>query len=76
MKTVTVTQLRSDIYNLLEEVLQSGVPLEVSKGGRKLHILPVEKVSKLDNLVYQPELIVGDPEDLVNITWDVNLDLP
>lgn len=76
MKTITVTELRSNIYNLLEEVLTTGIPLEINKGGRKLHITPVEKVDKLQNLVYRPNAIKGDPEDLVHIEWEYDIDLP
>jgi hypothetical protein len=40
--------------------------------------MPVEKVDKLQNLVARPNVIQGDPEELVNISWEneVNLDLP
>jgi hypothetical protein len=78
MKTVTPTQLRADIYNLLDEVLESGVPLEIRKGERRLKIVPVEKVDKFQNLVHRPEAICGDPDDLVEIGWEdeVDLDLP
>jgi prevent-host-death family protein len=78
MKTVTPTELRADIYNLLDEVLETGIPLEIKKANRRLLIMPVAKVDKLQNLVARPEVIQGDPEDLVNISWEteVNLDLP
>ncbi|MCP4164648.1 MAG: type II toxin-antitoxin system Phd/YefM family antitoxin [Chloroflexi bacterium] len=76
MKTVTVTELRGNIYKLLEEVLSTGVPLEVKKGGEKLRIMPVDGVDKLNNLTYQPEIIQGDPDELVHMEWEVNLDLP
>jgi prevent-host-death family protein len=76
MKTITVTELRSDIYNLLEEVLVTGIPLEINKGGRKLQIIPVEKVNKLRNLTRRPDVIEGDPDDLVSMQWEINLDLP
>jgi prevent-host-death family protein len=78
LKTVTPTELRADIYNLLDEVLDTGIPLEIKKANRRLIIMPVAKVDKLQNLVARPELIQGDPEDLVNINWEteVNLDLP
>lgn len=33
--SVTPSQLRADIYRLLEEVLETGVPLEVERGGRR-----------------------------------------
>ena len=76
MKTITITELRANIYNLLEEVLTTGVALEVKKGGQKLRIVPVEKANKLNNLIHRPEIIQGDPDDLVSIQWEVNVDLP
>jgi prevent-host-death family protein len=78
MKTVTPTELRANIYKLLEEVLETGVPLEINKGNKRLRIVPVEQANKLQNLVSRPDVIHGDPEDLVNISWEkeVNLDLP
>lgn len=78
MKTVTPTELRANIYNLLDEVLDTGVPLEIKKGDKKLRIVPVEKVDKLQNLTSRPEVIVGDPDELVEISWEneVKLDLP
>ena len=78
MKTVTPTELRSNIYNLLDEVLSTGIPLEVNKGGKKLRIVPIGKMNKLQNLVSRPHVIQGNPDDLTEIGWEeeVNLDLP
>ena len=70
--------MRGNIYNLLDEVLKTGVPIEINKGGKKLKIVPVGKVNKLQNLVSRPNVIKGNPDDLVDINWEkeVNLDLP
>ena len=78
MKTVTPTELRANIYKLLEEVLNSGIQLEINKGSRRLRIVPVEQMDKLQNLVSRPDVILGDSDDLVTISWEreVNLDLP
>lgn len=78
MKTVSPTELRSNIYKLLDEVLNSGIPLENKKGEKLLRIIPVEKPNKLVNLTARPNVISGDPDDLVDISWEkeVNLDLP
>ncbi len=77
MKTVTPTELRSNIYNLLDEVLNTGIPIEVNKGGKKLRIVPVGKINKLQNLVSRPHVIHGNPNNLVDISWEeeVSLDL-
>lgn len=78
MKSVTPTELRKNIFNLLDEVLNTGVPLEINKGDKKLHIVPVKKADKLQNLISRPHAIKGDPDDLVYISWEkeLNLDLP
>lgn len=78
MKTVTATELRTNIYQLLDEVLRSGLPIEVKRGDRKLRIVPVEKPDKFQNLVHRPDVIQGDPEELVTLSWEgeVSLDLP
>ena len=69
--------MRGNIYNLLDEVLKTGVPIEINKGGKKLKIVPVGKVNKLQNLVSRPNVIKENPDDLVDINWEkeVNLDL-
>ena len=78
MKKVTPTQLRADIYNLLDEVLKTGLPLEIQKGKKTLRTVPVDQIDKLKNLISRPDSIQGDPDDLVDIKWEgeVNLDLP
>jgi prevent-host-death family protein len=78
MKTVSATQLRGNIFKLLDEVLNSGVPIEIVKNGKKLRIVPVERDRKIDNLIPRPDAIKGNPKDLVEISWEgeLNLDLP
>jgi hypothetical protein len=78
MKTVTPTQLRADIYNILDEVLETGIPVEIRKGGKKLKIISLEGGDKFQNLISRPEVIIGDPDELAEINWvdEVNLDLP
>ena len=78
MKTVTPTELRTNIYKLLDEVLQTGLPLEIKKGDRRLRIIPVETKGKFQNLVSRPDVIQGDPEALAKLSWEgvVQLDLP
>jgi len=80
MKKITVTELRGNmnIYKLLDEVLSTGIPIEINKGGKKLKIMPVDKSDKLQNLVSRPDVIKGNPEDLISVSWEkeVNIDLP
>lgn len=76
MNIVTVTELRGNIYHLLDEVLATGIPLEIRKGGRTLRIVSVEPVDKFANMVFRPDVINGDPADLVHMEWEYNVDLP
>jgi prevent-host-death family protein len=78
MKTITATELRGNIYTLLDEVLKTGIPIEIKRGGKKLRIIPLTATDKLGNLVARPNAIVGNPDDLVDIHWEkeINLDLP
>lgn len=78
MKTVTPTELRTNLYHLLDEVLNTGVPIEIKKRNRKLRITTVEKVDKFQNLISRPHVVLGDPESLVALNWEdeVTLGLP
>ncbi|MGB2924192.1 MAG: hypothetical protein WBB82_02720 [Limnothrix sp.] len=76
---MTPTELQqSNIRELLVEILAIGKPLQIDWDGKLFEIVSVEKKSKFDNLVPRPGVIIGDPEDLVNISWEheLNLDLP
>jgi antitoxin (DNA-binding transcriptional repressor) of toxin-antitoxin stability system len=65
---VTVSELRQNIYQLLDQVLDSGVPLEIERKGRKLRITPEPPHDKLDNLKRR-DCLTGDPEAIVHMDW-------
>ncbi|MEI6622989.1 MAG: type II toxin-antitoxin system Phd/YefM family antitoxin [Actinomycetes bacterium] len=67
--TISLTELRANLYKLFDSVLETGQPIEVKRNGHTFRISVVPPASKLDALVDRPDLIVGDPEDLVSIDW-------
>lgn len=67
--SITASKLRENVYRILDEVLETGVPVEIERRGRRLRIAPVEAASPLDRLVRRPDAIVGDPDDLVHVDW-------
>ena len=69
MKTLTPTELHANLDHLLDEVLETGIPLEIKKGEQRLRIVPVEKTNKFQNLIPRPTVIQGDPDDLVTFSW-------
>ena len=66
---LTASKLRENIYRILDEVLETGVPVEIERRGRMLKIVPVEPRGRLANLKPNPDFVVGDPEDLVHLDW-------
>jgi prevent-host-death family protein len=78
MKKVTLVELSNNIECLLDEVLQTGIPIEINKNGKRLKIVLADQKDKLENLNLKPDAIQGNPDDLVNISWEqeINIDLP
>ena len=67
---ITASKLRENIYNILDEVIETGVPVEVTRKGKTLKIVP-KKAKRIRDLSKLPvrDYIVGDPDDLVHIDW-------
>lgn len=66
---LTASKLRENIYRILDQVLETGVPIEIERNGRRLQIVCVEPRSKLDNLERHDNVLTCDPEDIVHIDW-------
>jgi hypothetical protein len=67
--TLSLTKVRADLYKIVDSVLETGTPVEIERRGKKVRIILVKPVSKLDNLVKRPGTIVGKPEDVVHVDW-------
>jgi hypothetical protein len=66
---VSDLNIQNDIFQLLDKVIKTGVPVEIERKGKRLLISPAEKRRDLDSLEEHPEYIVGNPDDLVHIDW-------
>ncbi len=62
------SSLRENIYRILDQVLETGVPVEIERRGKILKIIPSETRSKLENLKARPYLL-SDAEELVHLDW-------
>lgn len=67
--TVTASELRQNVYRLLDEVLETGTPLEIERHGRQLRIVALDPPIKSSRLVPHPDTVAGDPEELVHVDW-------
>lgn len=65
----TATQLRNDIYRILDRVIETGEPVEIERGGKRLKIVVEQPTRKPFRWVKREGMINGDPEDLVHIDW-------
>ncbi len=65
---LTASRLRQDIYRILDEVLETGVPVEIERRGEVLKIIPPEECSKLDSLPRR-DYLETDPEEIVHVDW-------
>lgn len=68
---LTASKLRQDIYRILDRVLETGVPVEIERGGRLLRIVPAGASGgrRLADLEPHPDAVACDPEDLVHLDW-------
>lgn len=62
------SQLRANLYRILDRILESGKPVEIERKGRHLRIIP-ESRAKLDLLKPHPDYLKIPPEDLVHLDW-------
>jgi hypothetical protein len=68
---LTATKLRENIYAILDHILATGEPVEIERNGQQLRIEAVGAPhrSKLDRIVPIPDVIIGNPDDLVELDW-------
>lgn len=66
---ITLTELRSDLYNVVDHIIETGVPIEVLRKGHKLKIILADGPSKLERLMRRQNVINGDPESIVHCEW-------
>jgi hypothetical protein len=68
-KPYSVARLRANLYKVLDRVLETGLPVEVERKGRRLRIVPSETGGRLANITPHPDYLRSDPESLVHMDW-------
>jgi hypothetical protein len=71
MQKITLTKLRSDLFQVADRVLASGEPVLIERNGRNLLLIPQTSPSKIARLSSR-NLINGSAEDLAETkvgTW-------
>jgi prevent-host-death family protein len=65
---ITASKLRENIYRVLDEAIETGVPVEIVRKGTLLRIVPEPRASKLEKLKKRTGF-VGDPDDIIGMDW-------
>jgi hypothetical protein len=65
---ITASKLRENIYQILDEAITTGTPVEVIRKGTVLRIVPEKRVSKLSRLKKRTGF-QGNPDDVIGIDW-------
>ncbi len=66
---VTATKLRANVYSILDEVLETGNPIEVERKGKILKIVPEKKESIWERIAKLPPFKVVDSKNL-EVQWE------
>jgi len=69
-KRLTASHLRQNIYRILDEVIETGQPIEIERKGRVVRIeTKAQDKSIFEILTPHPGSIIGRSDDLVHIDW-------
>jgi prevent-host-death family protein len=66
---ITASELRRNVYKVLDRVVDTGQPVDIERRGRRLRIVPAEPASKLGRLVARPQYLKVGPDELVHLDW-------
>ncbi len=65
---VTASKLRENVYRILDQVLESGTPIEIKRKGRTLKIVREDSPQKTSRLIKR-KIIQGRPQELIHLDW-------
>ncbi len=66
---VTASKLRENVYRILDQVLETGTPVEIKRKGRTLKIVSEKPATQKTSRLIRRDVIHGSAEDLVHQDW-------
>lgn len=66
---ITPSELRQNLYNLLDRVILTGEPIEIKRRNKVLKIIVESSKSKIDNLKKRDVLNCA-PDEIVHNNWE------
>ncbi len=67
--SLSLTELRTDLYKVVDQIIETGIPVEVMRNGHKIKIILADGPSKLERLVRRTHVINGDPDSIIYNDW-------
>ena len=67
---ITASKLRENIYRILDDAIDTGMPVEIIRKGTVVKLVPEKRASKLSRLKKRPGFTFkGDPDDILHMDW-------
>lgn len=71
---ISLTELRGKLYQLIDQTIATGIPIEIERKGHILKISLENAPSKMDRLIKRPDVILNKNDDLIHADWMKNWD--
>ena len=66
---ISASELRRNVYRVLDRVVDTGQPVEIERRGRRLRIVPAERATKLSSLTPRPAYLRVGADEIVHLDW-------
>lgn len=66
---ITLTELRNDLYKVVDQIIATGNPVEILRNGHKIKIILADGPSKLDRLTKRSDVMNDPAETYVHCEW-------
>ena len=67
--TMTATELRGNLYRILDRVLETGEPVEIEHNGRIVRLVPEPRAFHFDQLQAHPGYLLVDADSIIHCDW-------
>jgi prevent-host-death family protein len=67
--TISATELRANLYRILDRVAKTGETVEIARGGKIIRIVLESPADKMNRLVKRDDYLQCDPDEIVHLDW-------
>lgn len=67
--SLSLMKLRTDLYKVIDQIIETGNPIEVIRNGHKIKIILADRPTKLERLVRRENIINGDRDSIIHNDW-------